>query len=415
MTARPPLSRSTVPTADARSQGRHREAGVSSVPSLIRSVTMAAAPSVTQASTPHTASQVNTPSQPCRSPSAARSGELARVRVRHHEPESHRATLTRATDIPARPRATSVALMSTWPAVSYAQWQATCDTLHAHTQLLGKLAARLAPPEPQLQHAALRLTARGWETAPLPAPDRSGSLAVVLDLRRHEAVVEHSGGQARSVPLTPHRSVGAVAREVLAAVRALGGPVDIDPTPQEVPWRAPLDEDEEHAHYDPGQVADYFAAATQAALVLAAYRAPYRGRATPVNAWWGSFDLAVSLFSGLPAKPPSGDFIMRNAMDAQEVAVGWWPGDARYPRAAFYAYAHPAPPGFDRMTLSPAAARWEAALGEYVLDWDDVRTAADPHEAALSFARSAFRHACVVCGWDAGLAASAEGNPPPVV
>jgi hypothetical protein len=305
--------------------------------------------------------------------------------------------------------------MSTWPAVSYAQWQATCDTLHAHTQLLGKLAARLAPPEPQLQHAALRLTARGWETAPLPAPDRSGSLAVVLDLRRHEAVVEHSGGRARSVPLTPHQSVGAVTREVLAAVRELGGPVDIDPTPQEVPWRVPLDQDEEHAHYDPGQVADYFAAATQAALVLAAYRAPYRGRATPVNAWWGSFDLAVSLFSGLPAKPPSDDFIMRNAMDAQEVAVGWWPGDARYPRAAFYAYAHLAPPGFERMTLSPAAARWDAALGEYVLDWDDVRTAADPHETALSFARSAFRNACVVCGWDPGLAASAEGNPPPVV
>ena len=305
--------------------------------------------------------------------------------------------------------------MSTWPTVSYAQWQETCDTLHAHTQLLGKLATRLAPPEPQLQHAALRLTARGWETPPLPAPNGSGSLAVVLDLRQHQAVVEHSGGQVRSVPLTPHRSVGTVAREVLAAVRELGGPVDIDPTPQEVPWRVPLIEDEEHASYEPGQVADYFAAATQAALVLAAYRAPYRGRATPVNAWWGSFDLSVSLFSGLPAKPPSGDFIMRNAMDAQEVAVGWWPGDARYPRAAFYAYAHPAPPGFERMTLSPEAARWETALGEYVLDWDDVRTAADPHGAALSFARSAFRNACVVCGWDAGLAASAECTPPPVV
>ena len=212
---------------------------------------------------------------------------------------------------------------------------------------------KLAPPEPQLQHAALRLTARGWETSPLPAPDRSGSLVVVLDLRRHEAVVEHSGGRTARVPLTPHRPVGAVTRDVLAAVRDLGGPVEIDPTPQEVPWQVPLDADEEHAHYDPGQVSDYFAAATQAALVLAAYRAPYRGRATPVNAWWGSFDLAVSLFSGLPAEPPSDDFIMRNAMDAQEVAVGWWPGDARYGRAAFYAYAHPAPAGFDRLTPVP--------------------------------------------------------------
>ena len=304
--------------------------------------------------------------------------------------------------------------MATWPALPYDQWHATRDTLHAHTQVLGKLAARLAPPEPQLQHSALRLTARGWETAPLPAPDRSGSLVVVLDLRRHEAVVEHSDGRTGRVPLTPHRPVGAVTREVLATVRELGGPVNIDPAPQEVPWHVPLDQDEEHASYDTGQVADYFAAATRAALVLAAYRAPYRGRATPVNAWWGSFDLAVSLFSGLPARPPSDDFIMRNAMDAQEIAVGWWPGDARYPRPAFYAYAHPAPPGFERMTPSPPAARWEATLGEYVLDWDDVRAAGDPHATALEFARSAFQHACVVCGWDSSLAASAAGNPPPV-
>src|SRR5947207_15537540 len=106
-----------------------------------------------------------------------------------------------------------------WPALAYEQWQPTCDTLHAHTQLLGKLAVRLAPPEPQLQHAALRLTARGWETLPLPAPDRSGSLVVALDLRRHEAAVEHSGGRAVRVPLTPHRPVGAVTRDVLAADR----------------------------------------------------------------------------------------------------------------------------------------------------------------------------------------------------
>ncbi len=301
-----------------------------------------------------------------------------------------------------------------WPALPYAQWRETCDTLHAHTQVLGKLAARLAPPEPQLQHAALRLTARGWETAPLPAPDGSGALVVALDLRTHEAVAEHSGGQTRRVPLAPDRPVGDVTRAVLAAVGELGGVVAIDPTPQEVPWSAPLDEDREHARYDPAQVAAYFAAATHAALALAAFRAPFRGRSTPVNAWWGSFDLAVNLFSGEPAEPPSPDFIMRNAMDAQEVAVGWWPGDARYERAAFYAYAHPAPEGFAAATLAPAAARWEAGLGEYVLDWEDVCASPDPHAAALEFMHSAFRHACLVCEWDPALSASAEGEPPPV-
>ncbi len=305
-------------------------------------------------------------------------------------------------------------MTSGWSAFSYERWQATCDTLHAHTQVLGKLAANLAPPEPQLQHAALRLTARGWETAPLPAPDGSGSLVVVLDLRVHEAVVEHSGGQAKRVALTPHRPVGEVTREVLAAVRGLGGAVGIDLTPQEVPWSVQLDEDDEHAHYDPGEVAAYFGAASQAALVLGAFRAPYRGRSTPVNAWWGSFDLAVSLFSGLPADPPSDGFIMRNAMDAQEVAVGWWPGDARYGKAAFYAYAHPVPEGFAGMVLSAPGAHWDAVLGEYILDWDDVCSSPDPRAAALEFARSAFRHACELCAWDTRLAASADGRPPPV-
>ena len=303
---------------------------------------------------------------------------------------------------------------SDWPALEYESWSASCDTLHAHTQVLGKLAAVLAPAEPQLQHAALRLSARGWETLPLPAPDGSGAIVVALDLRSHEAVVEHSDGRVERIPLRPDRAVGAVTRDVLGAVRAVAGAVEIDPAPQEVAWSVPLDEDDEHTTYDPEQVATYFAAATRAALVLAAFRAPYRGRSTPVNAWWGSFDLAVSLFSGQPADPPSDDFIMRNSMDSQEVAVGWWPGDRRYGRAAFYAYAHPAPAGFSDGELSPAAARWEPELGEFVLDWDDVRAASEPHAAGLEFARSAFRHACVVCDWDPALPASADGTPPPV-
>jgi hypothetical protein len=293
-------------------------------------------------------------------------------------------------------------------------WHATCDTLHAHTQVLGKLAVVLARPEPQLQHAALRLSARGWETLPLAAPDGSGALVVALDLRNHETVVEHSDGRVRHVALTPNRPVGEVTREVLETVRSLVGPVEINTAPQETPWTTPLDEDTEHATYDSIQVADYFAAATQAALVLAALRAPYRGRSTPVNAWWGSFDLAVSLFSGEPAEPSSHDFILRNSGDAQQIEVGWWPGDHRYPRAAFYAYAYPTPEGFEAGTLSPASARWHAALGEYILDWDDVRNDEDPHGTALTFARSAVAHACRVCGWHAKLAASMEGDPPPI-
>jgi hypothetical protein len=300
-----------------------------------------------------------------------------------------------------------------WPSIRYDDWAECCDTLHALTQLLGKLAVALAPPEPQLQHAALRLTARGWETLPLPAPDGSGAIGVTLDLNRHEAVIEHSTGRGGSVALTA-RPVGEIARAVLAEVHRFAGDFAIDLTPQEVAWTQPIDQDDDHAGYEPGQVARYFAAATQAALVLAEYRAPFRGRATPVNAWWGSFDLAVNLFSGRPATPPTPDFIMRNAMDVEEVAVGWWPGDERYREAAFYAYAHPAPDGFGDGDLEPAASRWEADLGEFVLDWRDVVAADDPRGDALGFARSAFSHACAVCDWDPGLGATVEGIPPPI-
>ena len=301
-----------------------------------------------------------------------------------------------------------------WPSVSYDRWGATCDTLHAHTQVLGKLAVELASPAPELQHAALRLTARGWETALLSAPDGSGSLVVALDLRAHEAVVEHSGGSVERIPLTPDRPVAEVTREVLAAVARAGGAVQIYPKPQEVPWSVPLDEDYDHARYDPGQVADYFAAATQAALALEAFRAPYRGRSTAVNAWWGSFDLSVTMYSGAPADPPRADFITRNSADAETVAVGWWPGDARHRNAAFYAFAYPAPPEFSRVTLSPAGAYWDEVLGEYILDWDDVRTAPDPRAAAVDFAHSAFHQACLLGKWDPALPASTEGRPPPI-
>jgi hypothetical protein len=144
------------------------------------------------------------------------------------------------------------------------------DVRHAprpHTD--PRQAVALAPPEPELQHAALRLTARGWETAPLPAPNGTGSVVVALDLRTHEAVVEHSAaGRQPPIPLAPDRTVGEVTRRVLESVSSVAGPVEINPTPQEVPWDFELDRDDQHARYDPDRVATYFAAATEAGLAL---------------------------------------------------------------------------------------------------------------------------------------------------
>jgi hypothetical protein len=283
-----------------------------------------------------------------------------------------------------------------------------------YTQVLGKLAVALAPQEWQLEHTALRLTARGWETAPLPAPDGSGAFVAAIDFHAHEAVIEHSDGRGRRAPLTPNRSVGTVTRDILAAIEQLVGPVKINPRPQEVSWDIPLDQDDQHTTYDPAQIKAYFAAATSAALVLAALRGPYRGRSSPVNAWWGSFDLAVNFFSGRPADPRGHDFITRNSGNAEQIVVGWWPGGDRYRRAAFYGFVMPAPETFSQGALSPAATHWEPALGEYILDWDDVIASPDPYQAALEFGRSVIAHACQVCGWDPGLANSAQGIPAPV-
>jgi hypothetical protein len=305
------------------------------------------------------------------------------------------------------------AATAAWPELVYETWQATRDTLHAHTQVLGKLCVQLAPPEPQWQHTALRLTARGYETPPLPSPSGVGAVVVALDLPAREAVVEHTHNGRERIPLTPHRSVASVTRAVVAAVHGLAGPVQLNMTPQETPWTLPLDEDDEHATFEPLQVDAYFAAATTAAQVLAALRAPYRGRSTPVNAWWGSFDLAVGLFSGRSAEPPSRDLLMRNAMDSEEIAVGWWPGDHRYRRAAFYAYAHPMPPGFRAGSVSGGGG-WNAELGEFVLDWDDVIASPDPWAAALDFAVSVATHGCEVCSWNQALAASLTSSPPPI-
>jgi hypothetical protein len=301
-------------------------------------------------------------------------------------------------------------MSTSWPDLPYEAWSATCDTLHAHTQVLGKLAAKLAPSEPHLQHAALRLTQRGWETLPLPAPNGSGAFAVTLDLHIHHAVIEHSDGRTLRVPLTPNRPVGEVTREVLDAVRQLVGPVPFDPTPQETPWKTPLDEDAEHATYDTDRVTDYFAAATQAALVLAALRAPYRGPSTPVNAWWGTFDLATSLFSGQPVEPPAQDFITRNSANAQQIEIGWWPGDHRYPRPAFFAFAYPSVAGAELAKGLPASSRWDPDLGEYILDWDDARAQGDPVSIVLEFGRVVILHACAVCKWPPGLAEGAAGS-----
>ena len=240
-----------------------------------------------------------------------------------------------------------------WPELPYDAWHETRDTLHAHTQVLGKLAATLAPPSLSCStrpcaspHAAgsPRLYRRPTARA------RSVSCSICTPTRRWSSTATGARCVFRGRP------IGRSARSRASCWPPCGGSRarwSSTSRRRRLPGRRRSTSDEEHASFDTARVDAYFEAATRAAMVLAALRAPYRGRSTPVNAWWGSFDLAVSLFSGKSVEPPGEGFIWRNAGDAEQVEVGWWPGDARYGRAAFYAYALPAPVGSRTPRSSP--------------------------------------------------------------
>ena len=304
-------------------------------------------------------------------------------------------------------------MASAWPSLSYEAWSATCDTLHAHTQVLGKLSVELAPPEPQLQHAALRLTPRGWETNVLPAPDGSGTLAAGLDLRTHEAFVEHSaGGRPDRADAEPaggggdargSGGGGAAGRrgrhQPDAAGGALGGSAGRGPGARDLRsrQRRQLLHGRDPGSARPRCVPVLLSGPLDAGERLVGHVRP-RGRA----------------LLGQAGRAAAQDFISRNGGDAEQIEIGWWPGDRNYDGAAFFAFAHPAAEGFADAELDPEPAHWDPDLGEFVLDWKDIREAPDPHALALEFAHSAFRHSCDVCGWDPILARTAEGEPPPL-
>ncbi len=291
---------------------------------------------------------------------------------------------------------------STWPVLAYSEWRDTLDTLHMFTQIVGKVRLGLAPDEPEWAQVPLYPTARGLSTSAMPWAD--GTIDMEFDLIDHELVIRASHGGVSRIPLTD-RSVASFYREFMAELETLGVNLSIYTMPVEFANPIPFPDDEIHHSYDRDAVGRFFDALSRVAAVMHAYRARFRGRTSPVHFFWGSFDLANTRYSGAPAEPPpDADVITQRSHDAQQIAVGFWPGDERMPEAAFFAYAYPQPDGIEQSVIAPAPAFWSAEQGLFILRYDDLRNESEPQEELRRFFDSTYEACASRLDWSPSLA-----------
>jgi hypothetical protein len=271
------------------------------------------------------------------------------------------------------------------------------------TQIVGKIRLSQAPPQNHWWHAALYVTPRGLTTSAMPHGRRL--FAISFDLLAHELAITVSDGARRVVPLTARPTADFYA-ELMAKLRELELPVGVWPRPVEVERAIPFHEDTTHAAYDRGAVERFIAALQHADRALQRFRGGFVGKSSPVHFFWGAFDLALTRFSGRTAPPhPGGQpnvgrHVMVEAYSHEVMSIGWWPGNAMVPEPAFYAYAYPEPPGFRDAEVHPAAAHYDATLGEFLLPYEAVRTAPDPDAMVLAFAADVYAAAAECGGWD---------------
>jgi len=285
-----------------------------------------------------------------------------------------------------------------WPDIPYEAWADTKNTLRLYTQIVGKVMLALCPDEPEWGHVALRLTARGLSTGPMPCSGTS--LEIVFDFEAHACTAFTAEGTLARCELEDGLCVADFYAWLMQALADICCPVEIWTKPQEIADTTPLDTDRQHCSYDGKAVNAWFRAQASIAKAVAAWLAPFRGPKTRVQWWWGSFDLSAARFSGRAAPAPADwGVIGINAMDAEEVAVGFWPGDERYPEAAIYGYAYPKPDGFEQWRIEPAEAAWSDALGEFVLPYAAIREAEDPQALCLRFFDSVYEAGATLGSW----------------
>ena len=285
-----------------------------------------------------------------------------------------------------------------WPALPLAEWSDTCDTLHMWTQIVGKVRLDLSPFENHWWHSTLFVTPSGLTTTTIPYG--SGAFEIRFDFLEHLLVIETSEGTAKTVRLYA-RSVADFYQEVMAALSALGIDVKIYHLPVEVPNPIPFDQDTVHASYDPEYARRFWRVLMSAATVLRRFRSGFIGKASPVQFFWGSFDLAATRFSGRRApERPGADPVTREAYSHEVISAGWWPGGGGVSDAAFYAYAAPAPPGLAKARIRPERAFYSTGLSEFLLMYDDVRAAESPEAELFSFLQSTYETAAELAHWD---------------
>ncbi len=288
-----------------------------------------------------------------------------------------------------------------WPSLDYATNKDALDALHMRTQVVGKVKLALTRTAPEWQNVPLFVNARGLTTGLLQAGDTGLELA--FDLVAHRLTFWTTDGRQEDVPLVPC-ALRVFTASVFGALERLGIRVTINPMTVEVPNPVRCDQHEGFDAYE-GPVANrLFHILARTAMVFEEFRAAFWGKQTPVSFFWGSFDLAVARFNLAPVPPAPGmDRIYRVAMDSQQAEFGFWAGNEKYPRPAFYAFTYPKPAGIEKSTVRPPKAVWNESMGEFLLDYDDVRGTPDPRTSVLDFLNSTYEVGARLCGWDTAL------------
>jgi hypothetical protein len=285
-----------------------------------------------------------------------------------------------------------------WPTLPFEEWQQTCETLHLWSQIVGKIRLELSPYLNHWWQVPLYLSARGLTTSPIPY--RNLLFELNFDFIDHLLLLHTSTGQTRALPLIP-RSVAEFYRELMAILALVSIQVKVNPLPSEIKNPLRCDEDYLHASYDPEYAKRFWQVLVQCDRVFKQFRAGFIGKSSPVHFFWGSFDLAVTRFSGRRAPERAGaDRITREAYSHEVISLGFWPGNASFPKPAFYAYAAPEPEGLGLTSLRPEKAFYTQELKEFLLLYEEVRLSENPEQAIMEFAQSSYEAAANLAKWD---------------